>query len=228
VARTAGAPVSPDGRNWFWAAEDGRLTYRDAAGKVQTPLPVLAGPHQPGNLALAIAMLHHQQTLTIPPAAFVSAAEHATWPARMQLLGDGPLTRILPPGSEIWLDGGHNAAAGASVAAALRDILDQRDTAGAHMIVGMLSNKDPAGLLQPFIGLATSFHAVPVGGHECHSAEVLGAVARDLGLTPQSETTVEAALCTIADDATRPVTVMILGSLYLAGEVLAANGEAPA
>jgi dihydrofolate synthase/folylpolyglutamate synthase len=227
VARTAGAPVSPEGRNWFWAADDGRLTYRDAAGKVQTPLPVLAGPHQPGNLALAIAMLHHQKTLTIPPDAFVAAAEHATWPARMQLLGDGPLTRLLPSGSEIWLDGGHNAAAGASVAAALREVLDHRETDGAHMIVGMLSNKDPAGLLQPFAGLAASFHAVPVGGHECHSAEVLGAVARDIGMAPQSADTVEAALQAIADDARKPVTVMILGSLYLAGEVLAANGEAP-
>jgi dihydrofolate synthase/folylpolyglutamate synthase len=134
----------------------------------------------------------------------------------------------LPAGSEIWLDGGHNAAAGASVAAALREVLDHRDGDGAHMIVGMLSNKDPAGLLLPFAGVAKSFHAVPVGGHECHSAEVLGAVASDLGMAPQSAETVEAALNAIADDAREPVTVMILGSLYLAGEVLAANGEAPA
>jgi dihydrofolate synthase/folylpolyglutamate synthase len=177
---------------------------------------------------LAIAMLHHQKTLTIPPDAFVAAAEHATWPARMQLLGDGPLTRLLPPGSEIWIDGGHNAAAGVSVAAALREVLDHRDANGAHMIVGMLSNKDPAGLLRPFAGLAASFHAVPVGGHECHSAEALGAVARDIGMASQAAGTVEVALHAIADDAKGPVTVMILGSLYLAGEVLAANGEAPA
>lgn len=228
VARTAGAPVSPEGRNWFWAADDGHLAYRDAAGKVQTPLPVLVGPHQPGNLALAIAMLHHQKTLAIAPEAFTAAAEHATWPARMQLLGDGPLTRILPAGSEVWLDGGHNAAAGASVAAALREVLDRRETDGAHMIVGMLSNKDPAGLLGPFAGLAKSFRAVPVGSHEYHSAEVLGAVARDIGMASQSAETVETALHAIADDAKGPVTVMILGSLYLAGEVLAANGEAPA
>jgi dihydrofolate synthase/folylpolyglutamate synthase len=228
VARAAGAPVSPEGGHWFWAADDGHLAYRDAAGKVQTPLPVLVGPHQPGNLALAIAMLHHQKRLTIPPDAFVAAAERATWPARMQLLSDGPLTRMLPPDSEIWLDGGHNAAAGASVAAALRDVLDHREADGAHMIVGMLSNKDPAGLLQPFAGLAASFHAVPVGGHECHSAEVLGAVARDIGMVPHSAETVAAALHVIASDAKGPMTVMILGSLYLAGEVLAANGEAPA
>lgn len=227
IARTAGAPVAPEGGHWFWAADDGHLTYRDAAGKVQTPLPVLVGPHQPGNLALAIAMLHHQNVLTIPPDAFVAAAEHATWPARMQLLGDGPLTRLLPEGSEIWLDGGHNAAAGTSVAAALRDVIDRRDAGGADMIVGMLSNKDPAGLLRPFAGLATSFHAVPVGGHDCHGADVLGAVAREIGMAPQSAATVTDALHAIAGEAKGAATVMILGSLYLAGEVLAANGEAP-
>jgi len=227
VARTAGAPVSPEGGHWFWAADDDYLTYRDAAGKVQTPLPVLAGPHQPGNLALAIAMLHHQNTLTIPPEAYAAAARRATWPARMQRLGDGPLTRLLPAGSEIWLDGGHNAAAGASVAAALRRVVEQRGGAPAHLIVGMLSNKDPAGLLHPFAGLGASFHAVPVPAHEHHDSETLGAVAREIGIEPQSAETVAAALQSIAGTATGPVTVMILGSLYLAGEVLAANDEAP-
>ena len=227
VARTAGAPVSPEGQHWFWSADAGHLAYRDAAGKVQTPLPALAGPHQPGNLALAIAMLHHQSVLTIPPEALVSAAEHASWPARMQRLGDGPLSRILPEGSDIWLDGGHNAAAGASVAAALREVLERKDGGRAQLIVGMLENKDPAGLLAPFTGLGESFHAVPVEGHDHHSAETLGAVARQIGMEPQSAETVAAALHAIASDARGPVTVMILGSLYLAGDVLAANGEAP-
>ncbi len=227
VARTAGAPVSPEGGHWFWSADGGHLSYRDAAGKVQTPVPRLAGPHQPGNLALAIAMLRHQSALTIPPEALVAAAEHATWPARMQLLEDGPLTRLLPEGSEIWLDGGHNAAAGASVAAALRDVLDRRG-GQAEFVVGMLSNKDPAGLLSPFTGLGAGFHAVPVTGHEHHGAEVLGTIAREIGMEPTSASSVTAALQDIADRADGPVTVMILGSLYLAGEVLAANGEPPA
>jgi len=227
VARTAGAPVSPEGQHWFWSADDGQLSYRDAAGKVQTPLPTLVGPHQPGNLALAIAMLHHQNALAIPPQALVVAAESATWPARMQRLGDGPLTRMLPPGSEIWLDGGHNEAAGTSVAAALRGVIDANGGTRAQLIVGMLSNKDPAGLLRPFAGLGASFHAVPVGAHEHHGADVLGAVAREIGLEPRSAGTVAAALHAIASDSTGPVTVMILGSLYLAGEVLAANDEAP-
>lgn len=227
VARVAGAPVSPEGQHWFWAVDDGHLSYRDASGRVETPLPMLAGPHQPGNLALAIAMLRHQHALTIPPEALAIAAIKATWPARMQRLGDGPLTRKLPDGSEIWLDGGHNAAAGASVADALRAVLDRQDGRKAHLIVGMLSNKDPGGLLRPFAGLGESFHAVPVGGHEHHGPDVLGAVAREIGLELRAAANVIAALDDIAHHAGGPVTVMILGSLYLAGDVLSANDEAP-
>ena len=227
VARIAGAPVSPAGQHWFWEADGDHVSYRDAAGRVQTPLPTLAGPHQPGNLALAIAMLHHQNKLAIPPEAFASAATDANWPARMQRLGDGPLTRLLPAGSDVWLDGGHNAAAGESVAEALRGILECHGGTRAHLIVGMLSNKDPAGLLRPFAGLGASFHAVPVPAHEHHDSETLDAVAREIGIEPQSAETVSAALQSIADADTGPVTVMILGSLYLAGEVLAANEQAP-
>lgn len=227
AARTAGAPVSPEGSHWFWSADDDHLTYRDAAGRVQTPLPRLAGPHQPGNLALAIAMLHHQNVLTIPPDAFVAAAEGATWPARMQRLGDGPLTRLLPDGSEVWLDGGHNPAAGESIAAALRDALARHGSAKAQIIAGMLANKNPEGFLAPFAGLGDSFHAVPVTGHESHGTAELGVIAQRLGMAPYASTDVPAALDHIARRSTAPVVVMILGSLYLAGEVLAANGEPP-
>jgi dihydrofolate synthase/folylpolyglutamate synthase len=146
----------------------------------------------------------------------------------MQRLGDGPLTRVLPAGSDVWLDGGHNAAAGESVAEALRSILERHGGTRAHLIVGMLSNKDPDGLLRPFAGLGASFHAVPIGGHEHHGFEILGAVARGIGLDPRPAAGVSAALDEIAGDAAGPVTVMILGSLYLAGEVLAANDEPPA
>ena len=96
VARTAGAPIAAEGGHWFWSADEAHVTYRDAAGRVVTPLPALAGPHQQANLALAIAMLRHQRALTIPPEAYVAAAEHAVWPARLQRLGPGPLTAKLP------------------------------------------------------------------------------------------------------------------------------------
>jgi len=222
VARTAGAPIAAEGGHWFWAAESDHVTYRDAADRVATPLPRLAGPHQPGNLALAIAMLRHQRTLTIPPAAYAAAAEQASWPARMQRLGDGPLTRLLPEGSELWLDGGHNPAAGEAIAAALRA---QRPDEW-KLIVGMLANKDPRGLLAPIAPLADKLIAVPVPHHEHHEPRDLAAIAKAIDLPAKTAATVANALRHLARSGI-PARVLILGSLYLAGEVLAANDELP-
>ncbi|MES2095685.1 MAG: folylpolyglutamate synthase/dihydrofolate synthase family protein [Pseudomonadota bacterium] len=237
AARSVGAPVAPEGGHWFWSAEDGHLTYRDAAGKVQTPLPRLAGPHQPGNLALAIAMLHHQTALTIPPDAFVAAAENATWPARMQRLGVGPLTQGLPEESEVWLDGGHNPAAGQAIAAAIPLLFPSAGggpdfTVGTgpppsggnvSVVLGMLSNKDVAGLLTPIAPHIASLIAVPVSGHEHHAPDHIAQVARSLGVPASTAPDIPTALRA----ATGSSPILILGSLYLAGEVLAANDEAP-
>ncbi|CUS45982.1 Dihydrofolate synthase @ Folylpolyglutamate synthase [hydrothermal vent metagenome] len=230
VARIARARVSAAGDAWFFSADDGKLVYRDEAGRIETPLPSLAGPHQPENLALAIAMLRHQNQLIVSPEALRAAAETTRWPARMQRLGTGPLADLLPPGSELWLDGGHNPAAAATVAATLRQIaFPGIGRSEVHLILGMLSNKDPAGLLAPFADLATTLHAVPVPNHEHHSPEALVAIARGLHIAANTATDVPSALAdiTAAADPAEPPFILILGSLYLAGEVLAANDEAP-
>ncbi|MDR6850963.1 dihydrofolate synthase/folylpolyglutamate synthase [Sphingomonas sp. BE123] len=222
VAAAANAPVHARGTAWDFTVTPDRLSYRDAQGEVATPLPTLAGPHQPTNLALAIAMLRHQRALTIPDSAFASAATATRWPARMQRLISGPLHAHLPAGAEIWLDGGHNEAAAQSVSATLAQVADGRP---AHLILGMLSNKDATGLLAPFAPLAASFTSVPVPGHAHHDPADLAATARALGI-PSTATApdVPAALAGIHADA--PL-VLVLGSLYLAGEVLRANDELP-
>ena len=225
VAEAAGARLSTLGQSW--RLQVGKtLRYEDARGAIEAPLPRMTGPHQPDNLGLAIAMLRHQSVLKIPAAAYRAAAEWADWPARMQRLADGPLTRQLPAGAALWLDGGHNAAAAGAVSAALRS---QAGVRPVHLIVGMLANKDPRGLIAPFASFARSLQAVPVPDHAHHAPEALAKIAADLGLNAKPATDVEAALGAIAaraDPAQLPV-VLIIGSLYLAGAVLAANGQVP-
>ncbi|RIA36646.1 dihydrofolate synthase/folylpolyglutamate synthase [Hephaestia caeni] len=225
VAAAAAAPVKALGVDWFYEVRGDRLDYRDAQGALDTPLPGLPGPHQPGNLALAIAMLRHQTQLAIPTTAIETAARCANWPARMQRLADGPLTRRLPAASALWLDGGHNQAAGAAVATAIADLRGDRPL---HLVCGMLANKDAAGFLAPLARQASSLTAVPIPGHACHPPAALARTAAALGLETNVADTVGDALRRIADrhDATDPV-VLIVGSLYLAGEVLATNGELP-
>ncbi|UYY78159.1 bifunctional folylpolyglutamate synthase/dihydrofolate synthase [Sphingomonas sp. R1] len=227
VIEATGAPVFAQGTAWDYAVAGDHLTYRDAQGTVETPLPALSGPHQPGNLALAIAMLRHQTVLALPDAALASAATRARWPARMQPLGQGALTALLPPESAVWLDGGHNAAAGVAIAGTVASIAADRP---CHLVLGMLANKDPEGLLAELAPRLASAVMVPIPGHAHHAPDDLAARVRALGVPAVSTAEdVPAALRALAGQlpGQPPAAVLILGSLYLAGVVLAANGELP-
>ncbi|THD35036.1 MAG: bifunctional folylpolyglutamate synthase/dihydrofolate synthase [Sphingomonas sp.] len=222
VARTAGAPIAAEGGHWFWAADEAHVTYRDAAGRVVTPLPALAGSHQRANLALAIAMLRHQRALTIPPEAYVAAAEHAIWPARLQKLSAGPLTTKLP-GRTVLVDGGHNADAAQAIAAALAG------SAPFDLIFGLMKNRKIADVLGPIAPLVRKAHVVPLTGHEHHDPRdvAMFAQARSAPRHCYPAVSLEQAVDRLATDEEGAPTVLIAGSLYLAGEALVANDEAP-
>jgi dihydrofolate synthase/folylpolyglutamate synthase len=227
AAAEAGALWLPRGGKWDALAGGGRLTYRDAQGALELPLPRLAGSHQAANAGLAIAMLRHQEALPVPPAALKAMMGWTEWPARLQLLGPGPLHDLLPEGSRLWLDGAHNPAAARAVAA----FLDGQSFAGrpVHLVCGILANKDAYGVLRPFAGSPIMVHPVPVPGHDHHSPEALAAEARKLGLSALPAANVEEALTSIARLAEpgQPPAVLIMGSLYLAGTVLKANDQLP-
>ena len=227
AAAKAGAEWLPRGGKWEAAAYQGRLHYRDAQGKLDLPMPRLPGAHQALNAGLAVAMLRHQDRLRVPEAALRAGVGWAHWPARLQRLGPGPLTALLPPRAELWLDGGHNPAAARAVA----DFFRGEVPAGRpfHIVMGLLENKDPAGILRAFSGRAATLHAVPVPNHAHHLPPALAAAARAAGLVGLAADTPDAALRWIARHADRasPPVVLILGSLYLAGTVLAANEQAP-
>ncbi len=222
VAAAAGATVLAERRDWHFTLHAANVRYRDARGELDLPSPTLPGSHQAANLALAVAMLRHQDRIAVGDAALAAAATRAIWPARMQRLGEGPLVARLPSGSTVWLDGGHNEAAAAAVASALATTLGGGK---AHLVLGMLANKDARGLLVPFAEHAASLTAVPVPGHAHHAPDALVEIGVSLGMPSRVAADVPTALERIV--ATTPPTVLIIGSLYLAGAVLAANGELP-
>jgi dihydrofolate synthase/folylpolyglutamate synthase len=227
AAAASGAHWIPRGGKWDVAAYKQRLHYRDDKGKLDLPLPRLHGAHQTLNAGLAMAMLRHQSVLDIGDAALRAAMGWAEWPARLQRLGAGPLHDLLPAGSELWLDGGHNPAA----ARAIADYFRAYVPAGRpfHIVFGLLENKDARGVLKPFRNRSITLHAVPVPGHAHHLPAYLAAIAREEGMAAMAAKNVEDALGWItrhADRANAPI-VLILGSLYLAGEVLRKNGQAP-
>lgn len=227
AAAKVGALWLPKGGGWDAAAYQKKLHYRDAQGKLDLPLPRLPGAHQAMNAGLAVAMLRHQQAIHVPPAAMRAAIGWAEWPARLQRLGEGPLLDRLPRGSELWLDGGHNPAAARAIADFFRGHIAAARP--FHIILGLLENKDPIGVLKPFSGRTATVHAVPVPGHAHHRPTQLAAAARASGLVGMAAATPPDALDWIARHADRanPPVVLITGSLYLAGEMLALNETPP-
>lgn len=227
VAAEAGAEWLPRGGRWDAEAGSGKLHYRDQSGDLHLPLPRLPGAHQASNAALAVAMLRHQYAVPVPEPALKAAMGWADWPARLQKLAPGPLASLLPRGAELWLDGGHNPAAARAVA----DHFRSHVPAGRpfHMIFGLLANKDAPSVLKPFAGRAMTLHAIPVPGHDHHAPAALAARGRETGMAAMAHADAAAALGWIARHADRehPPIVLIMGSLYLAGEVLAANGQSP-
>lgn len=228
AAAAAGAPWLPKGATWDAAVYRQRLHYRDRDGRLDLPLPRLPGAHQAINAALAIAMLRHQKEVALPEPALKAAMGWADWPARLQRLGDGPLRSLLPEGSELWLDGGHNPSAARIIADFFRARLNEDRP--FHIVLGLLANKDAPGILKPFANRAATVHTVPVPRHAHHDPADLAGIARTSGLTALAAADVPAALGWIARHADRakPPSVLVLGSLYLAGEVLRANGQLPA
>ncbi len=231
VARTAaeaGARWLPRGREWNAGIGPAAASYRDRWGAVDFA-PELAGEHQARNAALAIAMLRHQHRLDVPEAALKAGVRSAEWPARLQRLAPGPLRDRLPAEAELWLDGAHNPAAARAVA----DFFAGRVAGGRllHLVIGLLANKDPRGVLAPLVPLAASVTAIPVPGHAHHGTAELARLAHRLGT---KATATAADFPAAIDSAGRhsdprgmPPIVLVMGSLYLAGAVLEANGQAP-
>ncbi len=231
VARTAGvhgAPLKMRGRDWWAEVGVQGIAYRDAAGALALPLPTLAGAHQADNAALAVAMLRHQSRIAVTPEAMAQGIAKARWPARLQLLGDGPLTALVPgraKGRNVWLDGGHNLDAGLAIArffgAEGAPVKARTPHSGKlHLIIGMLANKNPAAIVAPLAGRLASISVVPAPGHEAHRLE---AFAAHSALPVRSFASVDQALRALP----RGGDVLIAGSLYLAGEVLRLNREIP-
>jgi len=222
------APLKISGEDFTATEERGRLVYQDDNGLLDLPAPKLYGRHQFENAGLAIATLRAIPSLKIPAAAYEAGLVKADWPARMQRLAQGKLVDLAPPGSEVWLDGGHNPDGGRAVAAALAD-LEERVSRPLVLIVGMLATKDCEGFLRNFTGLARRMIAVPIpGADKPLTAEAVAECARGIGLPATSRDTLSDAFDAVRKlDLDPPPRILITGSLYLAGDVLRENGTLP-
>lgn len=215
-AEALGAPLLLAGRDWTVWEEHGRVAFQDEGGLLDLPPPALLGAHQVTNAGMAVAAL---RALGAGDAACQAALRDAVWPARMQRLRHGPLVEAAR-GCELWLDGGHNPAAGRAAA----ESLSRLPPRPVHLVAGMLNTKDVEGFFRPLAGIAQDLIAVDIPGEQATlSAEETAAAARAAGISASTAASTEAAVAEIASRA--PGTrILICGSLYLAGHVLRENG----
>lgn len=214
-AARVGAPLLVHGQHWHVRIEAERLVFEDESGLLDLPPPCLPGPHQVENAGAALAAL---RALSTDEARAEAAMTRAEWPARMQRLRDGPLPASAPE-VELWLDGGHNPAAGDAIAATLR-ALPPRPT---YAICGMLNTKDIGGFMRPLAPELAGMHTVSIAGEAATlSADDSARHARSAGIDASPAPSVAAALqAVVARDP--QARVLICGSLYLAGAVLREN-----
>ncbi|TPN84205.1 bifunctional folylpolyglutamate synthase/dihydrofolate synthase [Mesorhizobium sp. CU2] len=227
TAERLDCPTVVYGQDFLAFEENGRMVYQDEDGLMDLPVPRLPGRHQFANAAAAIAAIK-AAGFEIGHRAAERAMTHVAWPARMQKLTQGKLVDFAPKGAEIWLDGGHNPGAGIVIAEALAE-QEEKHPRPLILISGMINTKDQTGYFSAFKGLARHVYTVPVANSESGVPnDELALRAEEAGLSAEPVSSVASALMLLRDSWDGPAPrILIGGSLYFAGEVLAENGTPP-
>jgi dihydrofolate synthase / folylpolyglutamate synthase len=222
VGTHVGSDLVIANQDWQVYEQHGRLIYQDEAGLLDLPMPVLKGRHQIDNAGNAIAAMRLLSDARITDRHIEEGLKSARWPARMQRLSSGRLLDQVPCEAELWLDGGHNPSAGRALARAFSEI-NERHSRPLILIWGMLNTKDAASFIENFSGLAERIVTISIPGEaNAVPAHVLAEIAASQGFDSLAAPSLEAALQSASE--TADARILILGSLYLAGHVLALNG----
>ncbi|MEO5323117.1 bifunctional folylpolyglutamate synthase/dihydrofolate synthase [Mesorhizobium sp. CC13] len=229
TAERLNCPLEVYGQDFVAFEENGRMVYQDQTGLMDLTPPRLPGRHQYANAAAAIAAVK-SAGFPVDERIADKAMASVTWPGRMQRLPQGALTDLAPKGAEVWIDGGHNPGAGTVIAEALTE-QEEKMQRPLFLISGMINTKDQTGYFKPFHGMARHVYTVPVRMSESGVPnEELAVRATEAGLSAEPVSSVANALMLLRDtwDENEPAPrILIGGSLYLVGEVLAENGTPP-
>lgn len=220
-AKALRAALIREGEDFFARTGPEGMIYEGRSGAVALPAPALTGGHQIRNAGLALACVENLRGFDVPHDALAAGLRAVEWPARLQRLTRGPLADVLPDGWELWLDGGHNAGAAKVISAQARVWRDKP----LYLVFGLLDTKDPSAYLKALKGRARIVRTVTIPGQPAAlSANRLAAVAETIVLDAAPSESVYYALKGLTVTAPGPARILIAGSLYLAGSVLAENG----
>ena len=225
-AAELGVPLFRMGREWQVTPGADGFRYDSDQLSLDLPAPALLGTHQVDNAATAVACVERLRAarFSIDDAAVRKGLRDVEWPARLQRLTRGPLVDALPPACELWLDGGHNEDCGLVLARQAAEWAREPGALPLHLVFGMLTTKDASGFLRPLARHAKSARAVPIVDHDAYTPREASAYAIEVGIDCQPANDIGAALEDLLATQPAPMRILVCGSLYLAGEVLARNG----
>ena len=169
----------------------------------------LAGAHQRWNAAVALAALR-AAGVEVGEEAVRSGLAKVKWPGRFQRAG-----------AALVVDGAHNPPATAVLVATWREVFGH---VKARLVFGVLSDKDASALLHLLRTIADEVCLVPVAGARGTSVDELRPIAEAAGFPAVYTSTLEEVLAKERQDSTP---VLVTGSLFLVGEVLALLEGAP-
>lgn len=222
-------PTAVYGQDYSAHEEFGRMVYQDEFSLVDTALPRLPGRHQLANAAAAIRAVK-AAGFEVTDRMIEKAMASVEWPGRLQRITTGKIVELAPPGSEIWIDGGHNPGAGEVIAEAMAGF-EEKQARPLFLIAGMINTKDQVGYFKAFADIAQYVFTVPIHGTDAAiDPVVLAHAVFDAGLVAAPTSSIEEAL----EELTKRLApgkpaprILIGGSLYLAGNALALNGTVP-
>tara|TARA_Y100001934_G_scaffold62403_1_gene77441 strand:- start:3724 stop:4983 length:1260 start_codon:yes stop_codon:yes gene_type:complete len=222
-ARVMEAPATCFGDDFRVGAVDSDgFELVDGDDTLMLPTPILAGPHQPMNAATAAVALRRLEGFEVSTDAIARGLQTARWPARLQKIEAGALKQRVGDDIELWLDGGHNPAAGEILAEMARSWSDRP----LGLLVGMMNTKDPAGFIAPLAPMVDHAVAVGIPGEKnTLAAEETFVILQDAGVNASSAESLHEAIDRLAECHGGPSRILVCGSLYLAGRFLAANDE---
>jgi dihydrofolate synthase/folylpolyglutamate synthase len=205
-------PVSYYGQDWLAFAEHGRLVVQHPDGLMDLPMPGLVGAHQIVNAGTAVMAAYH---LGIPELVIGKGLQEPDWPARLQKLTTGKLVDMA--GGEVWLDGGHNQAAAEALAVWISEYFSSTDKA-VTLICGLMATKHAENWLKSYSESCVELHCITIPEQpNSYTANELADQAQAVGLKAQAFSNLETAITAAQGD------ILICGSLYLSGYVLAEN-----
>ncbi|AGF73923.1 folylpolyglutamate synthase [Bartonella australis AUST/NH1] len=205
--------------------DHGRMIFQNNNNLMDLPLPKLIGAHQIANAGASIEAIY-QAGFQLSEQIISHALKNIYWPARMQHLTHGKLVDQFPPSTDLWLDGGHNPAAGKAIAVILTQ-WKKKSNRSIVMIAGMLNTKDAAGYFRPLANLVDQVYTIPLTSSDAGTPPtILAQSAQKAGLIATPLTDLQSALHKIKLEHKNAI-ILIAGSLYLAGDILRDNETPP-